>query len=58
MYGVESYLCVRVASMHLEGMTTHWLQSAECRIRIVSWGKFCAIIHDRFGCDQHEVLIR
>jgi hypothetical protein len=29
MYGVESVIWVKVASMHLEGPATRWLQSAE-----------------------------
>jgi hypothetical protein len=29
MYGVESMIWVKVASMHLKGPSTHWLQSAE-----------------------------
>jgi hypothetical protein len=58
MYGVEESLWVRVALMHMEGAVAPWLQSAECRIIETSWSEFCVMIHDRFGCDQHEALIR
>jgi hypothetical protein len=57
MYDVESNLWVRVASMHLEGPAAHWLQSVERRVKQVGWDAFCAMIHDRFGHDQHETLI-
>jgi hypothetical protein len=33
MYGVESSLWVRVATMHLEGTVTRWLQSSERRVK-------------------------
>jgi hypothetical protein len=57
MYGVESPLWIKVASMHLEGTTAHWFQSTERRLRQSSWEMFCALIHDRFSRDQHEALI-
>jgi hypothetical protein len=44
--------------MHLEGPATRWLQSAERQLRHVGWDKFCAMVHDRLGRDQHEALIR
>jgi hypothetical protein len=58
MYGVEQQLWVRVASMHLEGPTAHWLPSTERQLRHAGWDRFCVMVHDRFGHDQHEVLIR
>jgi hypothetical protein len=32
IYGVESVIWVKVASMHLEGLATRWLQSVERRV--------------------------
>jgi hypothetical protein len=58
MYVVESSLWVRVASMHMEGSAARWLQSMERRIKGLSWGEFCALVHERFGRDQHEAFIR
>jgi hypothetical protein len=58
MYGVESSIWVRVASMHMEGVAAHWLQSTERRVRSATWDAFCSLIHDHFSRDQHEVLIR
>jgi hypothetical protein len=57
MYGVESTLWIKVASMHLEGHAARWFQSAEWRLLNANWSTFCAQIHDRFGRDQHEALI-
>jgi hypothetical protein len=49
---------VRVASMHVEGSAAHWLQSVERCLCTTGWDEFCALLHDRFSCDQHEPLIR
>lgn len=58
MYSVEQSMWVKVASMHFEGTAARWLQSAEKRFKTTSWDIFCSAIHDRFGRDQHESLIR
>jgi hypothetical protein len=49
---------VKVASMHFEASTARWLQSVEFKIRGISWVELCSMVHDHFGRDQHEVLIR
>jgi hypothetical protein len=43
--------------MLVEGLTTHWLQSVERRLRTTGWNEFCALVHDHFSHDQHESLI-
>jgi hypothetical protein len=58
MYSVEPNLWVKVASMHLDGLAARWFQSAERRLRQVDWGEFCSVLHEQFGRDQHEALIR
>lgn len=58
MYDVEPYMWIKVAIMHFTGRAASWLQSTERRIRQLPWPVFCAQIHDRFGRDQHESLIR
>jgi hypothetical protein len=58
MYGVEESLWISVASMHLEGVVARWFQSVERRLSAASWGEFCASLHERFGRDRHEALIR
>jgi hypothetical protein len=57
LYGVETTLWLKVVSMHLEGPVAHWFQSTEHHLHNSSWDTFCAMIHDRFGRDQHEALI-
>jgi hypothetical protein len=49
---------VRVASMHFDGPIAKWLQSVNHRIRKATWTELCSWIHDRFGKDQHDLLIR
>jgi hypothetical protein len=44
--------------MHFGGRAVGWLQSIGCRIRSMSWSEYCLQIHEWFGCDQHESLIR
>jgi hypothetical protein len=51
-------MSVRVASMHFDGPTAKWLQSVNHRIRKATWTELCSWIHDRFGKDQHDLLIR
>jgi hypothetical protein len=44
--------------MYFDGSAARWLQSVENKARHVSWENFCKLVHDRFGRDQHENLIR
>jgi hypothetical protein len=44
---------------HRDGpASARWLQSVECQLPHVSWSDFGDMIRERFGKDQHEVLIR
>jgi hypothetical protein len=58
MYDVEPYMWIHVATMHFVGRAASWLQSIGRRVRMMSWSEFCSQIHDRFGREQHESLIR
>jgi hypothetical protein len=58
MYEVAPSVWVRVATMHFEGAAAKWLQSVHHTIRSASWSELSSWIHDRFGRDQHESLIR
>jgi hypothetical protein len=58
MYGVESSQWIKVATMHFEGVVACRLQSMERQLRKADWEEFCVWVHDRFGRDQHESLIR
>jgi hypothetical protein len=51
MYGVESSLWARVASMHFDGVVARWLQSNERRLKQIGWEELCAMVHDRFERD-------
>lgn len=58
MYGVEPAMHVRVATMQMVDAAALWLQSVETQLESVSWEQFCAMVHDRFDWDQHELLVR
>ncbi|WVZ90409.1 hypothetical protein U9M48_036715 [Paspalum notatum var. saurae] len=58
MYGVEQSMWIRVASMHFEGVAARWLQSVERELRFANWAQFCRLVLDRFGKDQHGLLVR
>lgn len=58
MYGVEGHMWVKVASMHFTDSAARWLQSVKRHTRTLSWPDFCKLVMDRFGHDQHELLIR
>jgi hypothetical protein len=58
MYVVDPSVWVRLSSMHFEGPAACWLQLVHHRIRTTSWNELCSSIHEHFGRDQHEALIR
>lgn len=44
--------------MHFTDAAGRWFQSVEKKIRAASWSEFCKLVLDRFGRDQHELLVR
>jgi hypothetical protein len=58
MYSVDPSVWVKVATMHFEGPAVRWLQSVQRRVNSAFWKELCSWIHERFGRDQHEILIR
>jgi hypothetical protein len=44
--------------MYFDGPAARWLQSVESKAQYTNWDPFCKMVHDRFGRDQHEILIR
>jgi hypothetical protein len=58
MYEVDPNFWVKVAAMHFKGPAARWLQSIDHRVHKTNWSELCSWIHDRFGWDQHELLIR
>ena len=57
MYSVDRDVWVKVATMYLEGPAARWFQSMERRLTHAPWDTFCTLLMDRFGRDEHEVLI-
>jgi hypothetical protein len=57
MYDADASVWVKVTAMHFEGPTARWLQSVEYHIRTATWSELCSWIHERFGCDQHELFL-
>jgi hypothetical protein len=58
MYSVETPMWIRVATMHFTSSAKRWLQSVEHLLPTIDWSTFCTMIHDRFGRDQHELILR
>jgi hypothetical protein len=58
MYEVDRHKWIKIASIHFGGRAVGWLQSIGRRIQSMSWSEFCLQIHERFGRDQPESLIR
>jgi hypothetical protein len=58
MYLVPRRCWVKVSTMHLSGAAACWLQSVDDEVRAGGWEHFCQLVLNRFGKDQHELLIR
>jgi hypothetical protein len=56
MCGVDKSNWVCISSMYFEGPAARWLQSVESRAKL-TWDMFRKLVHDRFGWDQHEILV-
>lgn len=57
MYATEAIVWVKVATIHFQGVMARWLQSIEPCLPHMAWHQFCQAIHDRFGREQHELVI-
>jgi hypothetical protein len=49
---------IKLATMHFQGASSHWLMSVELKLKTYSWPQFCALLTDRFRKQHHELLIR
>jgi hypothetical protein len=58
MYFVPRWRWVKITTMHMSAVAANWLQSVEDDVRKGSWDQFCHMIMERFGKDQHALLIR
>jgi hypothetical protein len=48
MYATEEFVWIKAATMHFHGVAARWL----------SWRQFCQFVYDRFGRQQHELVIQ
>lgn len=44
--------------MQFKGAAGRWLQSIEHLLKDLNWSSFCALIHEHFNHDQHELILR
>jgi hypothetical protein len=58
VYATEEIVWIKAATMHFHGVAARWLQSIEPRLHSLSWRQFCRFIHDRFGHQQHKLVIQ
>lgn len=60
MYRVDPKIWVKVAVMQFEvsSAATRWALSVDRQLKRVCWTEFSAMLIDRFGQDQQELLIR
>lgn len=58
MYLVETAAWVCVASLHCTDNAARWVQSVEAQLKHIDWPTFFTMLHERFGRDQHQLLIR
>jgi hypothetical protein len=58
MYEVDAEAWVQVASMHLSPQVACWFQSIERQHPNLSWPLLCRLLHDPFGRDQLQFLLR
>ena len=55
---MPSEIRIRVAGHYCKDPAARWLQSVERRVATMEWQDFCSLLLDRFGRDEHDVLIR
>ncbi|CAO2034871.1 unnamed protein product [Urochloa humidicola] len=58
LFEVERNRWVKISAMYFSEAARRWLQSVEQRVRSASWSEFCKLVLDRFGRDEHELLVR
>ncbi|CAN6322178.1 unnamed protein product [Urochloa humidicola] len=58
LYDVEPHRWIMVASMHFTPAAARWLSSVEHKLKSCSWQTFSSMVLERFGRNQHELLVR
>ncbi|CAN6328732.1 unnamed protein product [Urochloa humidicola] len=57
LFDLEPNRWVKIATMYFSDAAGRWLQSMEKRVKSSSWPEFCKLVLDRFGREQHEILV-
>lgn len=58
MYEVEPHKWIKIATMHFLDPAACWLPSVEFKLQSCSWATFESMVLDKFGRDQHALLVR
>lgn len=58
VYAVSPHLKTRFAALNFKGTAAAWLQTLECRGRILDWDVLCDAALNRFDRDQYQILLR
>lgn len=60
LYSVEPCVWIKVSTMHFQptSATTRWKQSVEDQLRRLTWSQFSTMLLERFGRNEHEILLR
>jgi hypothetical protein len=58
MYEVEPHKWIKIATMHFHDPAAHWFPSVEFKLNSCYRATFESMVLDRFGRDQHALLVR
>jgi hypothetical protein len=58
MYQVDTTSWVKIASMHMAPAIACWFQAVLLRHPKLSWPLFCQLLHEHYGKDQYQLLLR
>jgi hypothetical protein len=60
LYSIEQPIWITVATMHFlpSSDAARWKQSMEDQLPFMTWPSFRKLLLERFGWDEHEILVR
>jgi hypothetical protein len=58
VYGLQSDLWVRVATLHFTGNAARWLQVQEKKGTVWGWDSLCSMLFEKFGREHYQNLLR
>jgi hypothetical protein len=58
LFDLDPTRWVKIACMHLRAAASRWLPSVEKKLKSCSWSEFKQLVMDRFGREQHKLLVR